>query len=93
MTQPVNFSPLRMMEAMARPSAPAAGMAERQESDASQVAVAQLTNLVRALASGGPPVDHARIAQIRQAIATGSYSADAQEIADAMLRHFGWTGG
>jgi flagellar biosynthesis anti-sigma factor FlgM len=44
--------------------------------------------LARALAEEGPPVDHARLAQISQAIASGDYRIDAAAIADALLgRH------
>lgn len=92
MTQPVNFRLLRVTGATARPSVPATGTTGRQQGTAAPVPVAQLTKLARALASGRPPADNARIAQIRQAIATNAYRVDAQEIAEAMLRHFGWTG-
>lgn len=92
MTQPVNFRLLQVTGATTRPSVPATGTTGRQLGTAAPVPVAQLKNLARTLASGRPPVDNARIAQIRQAIANGEYRADTQEIADAMLRHFGWTG-
>jgi negative regulator of flagellin synthesis FlgM len=38
-----------------------------------------------ALAASGPPVDGARIAELRQAIASGAYRADPQEIAARMI--------
>ncbi len=53
-----------------------------------QVQGASLPKLVRMandLAAMGPPVDAARIAEIRQAIATGNYPVDPQTIADAIL--------
>ena len=54
--------------------------------------VPMLVNMARELAEAGPPVDHARIAQIRQAIAQGRYAADPVAIAGAMLS-FGKTSG
>ena len=44
--------------------------------------------MARELADAGPPVDHARIAQIRQAISLGSYRIDPGAIADAMLLYY-----
>jgi flagellar biosynthesis anti-sigma factor FlgM len=44
--------------------------------------------MARELTDAGPPVDHARIAQIRQAISLGSYRIDPSAIADAVLRHY-----
>jgi negative regulator of flagellin synthesis FlgM len=40
------------------------------------------------LAQQGPPVDFARIAQLRQAIAQGSYAVDVDSIAHAMIGFF-----
>jgi negative regulator of flagellin synthesis FlgM len=48
-----------------------------------------LVSLVAELANQGPPVDTAKIARVRQAIADGSYHLDSQQIADGMLRFLG----
>lgn len=45
----------------------------------------QLVSLANELASGPPPLDFARIAQIRAAISTGSYRLDPDQIARALL--------
>jgi negative regulator of flagellin synthesis FlgM len=45
----------------------------------------QLVSLANELASGPPPLDYARIAQIRAAISTGSYRPDPDRIAHALL--------
>jgi negative regulator of flagellin synthesis FlgM len=49
----------------------------------------RLVSLVAELANQGPPVDTAKIARVRQAIADGSYHVDAKQIADGILRFFG----
>jgi flagellar biosynthesis anti-sigma factor FlgM len=53
-----------------------------------KVSLSKLTALARELSDAGPPVDHARIAQIRQAISLGSYRIDPGAIADAVLLHY-----
>lgn len=45
----------------------------------------KLVHLAAELASQGPPVDYARIAPIRQAIAMGAYRIDHEAIASALL--------
>lgn len=93
MTQPISFRPLRAREPLAHPALlQGEAVAARTTSQAAHVPVARLTGLARTLASQEPPIDHARIAQIRQAIASGGYRPEAEAIAKAMLRHFGWTG-
>lgn len=47
----------------------------------------KLIELARALTEQGPPVDYAKIAQIRQAIAQGEYHIDTEAIASAILRY------
>jgi negative regulator of flagellin synthesis FlgM len=49
--------------------------------------VPRLLDLVADLAQAGPPVDYARIAQIRRAIADGSYKIDADAVAKALVAH------
>jgi flagellar biosynthesis anti-sigma factor FlgM len=89
MTQPVSFSPARApadvrtdrIAATARHNALTAGAV----APVADVPLPRLTRLASALAAEGPPVDHARLAQISQAIASGDYRIDAAAIADALL--------
>jgi flagellar biosynthesis anti-sigma factor FlgM len=46
----------------------------------------KLVQMASALAQQGTPIDYAKIAQIRHAIANGDYKIDTSRIADAMLR-------
>ena len=55
------------------------------QSPSHQTSLPQLLNIVAELVTHGPPVDHAKIAQLRQAIAFGSYRVDPDAIAGAML--------
>jgi flagellar biosynthesis anti-sigma factor FlgM len=48
----------------------------------------KLVNMTTELAKAGPPMDHAKIAQLRQAIAHGEYSQDVDAIAHSMIRFF-----
>ena len=48
----------------------------------------KLVNLATELAKAGPPVDFAKIALVRQAIAQGAYSIDVDRIAHAMVGFF-----
>jgi len=50
------------------------------------VPVTRLTSLAKELGEQGPPVDHARIAMLRDAIASGAYTVDATLIANAAVR-------
>ncbi len=96
MVDPIKFGPLRPVEhrksasvptteskAALAPSLPAPAMPAMPA-----VSLSKLTAMARELADSGPPVDHARIAQIRQAIAMGSYRIDPDAIAGAMLHHY-----
>jgi flagellar biosynthesis anti-sigma factor FlgM len=49
----------------------------------------KLVSLASTLAEQGPPVDFAKIAQVRQAIAEGSYRVNPDKIAGAMMRFAG----
>lgn len=91
MTQPIGFNPLRASQSVAR-TGPVRLVQPNSSDAAPAVPVAKLTALAHDLALQPPPVDHARIAQLRQAIASGDYRIDAQMIAGAMIDHFGWTG-
>jgi negative regulator of flagellin synthesis FlgM len=48
----------------------------------------KLVNLAAELANVGPPVDYAKIAQVRQAIAQGDYLIDVDTIAHSMVGFF-----
>jgi flagellar biosynthesis anti-sigma factor FlgM len=46
----------------------------------------KLVSLASTLAEQGPPVDFAKIAQVRQAIALGTYRVSPDKIAEGMMR-------
>jgi negative regulator of flagellin synthesis FlgM len=46
----------------------------------------KLMSLASTLAEQGPPVDFAKIAQVRQAIALGTYRVNPDKIAEGMMR-------
>lgn len=91
MTQPVSFSPARAPADVRTDRIAATALHNVLTADAGAVApvadvpLPRLTRLARTLAAEGPPVDHARLAQISQAIASGDYRIDAAAIADALL--------
>ena len=71
------------------PIAPSSiAVAVKAEQATATFSLSKLTAMARELTDAGPPVDHARIAQIRQAISLGSYRLDPSAIADAVLRHY-----
>jgi negative regulator of flagellin synthesis FlgM len=49
----------------------------------------KLVTLASTLAEQGPPVDFAKIAQVRQAIALGTYRVNPDQIAEEMMRFAG----
>ena len=62
-----------------------AGVPPKAAEPGTMVATPVLTRMVDELVQQGPPVDFARIAQLRQAIAEGSYEVDPRAIARAMI--------
>lgn len=56
-----------------------------QHLNASTTTLPKLVQLARALSDQGPPVDQAKIARVRQAIAEGNYHIDTDAIANAIL--------
>lgn len=56
---------------------------------AGSASLPQLINLARTLAESGPPIDSAKIARVRQAIADGNYRVDVEALANAMLLYSG----
>lgn len=49
------------------------------------VTLPRLLDLVADLANSGPPLDYAKIAQVRRAIADGSYKIDADALAKSIM--------
>lgn len=92
MVDPVSFGPLRPVEHRKTVAANAehrsGTTAVKTEQATPTFSLSKLTATARELSDAGPPVDHARIAQIRQAISLGSYRLDPSAIADAVLRHY-----
>ena len=92
MVDPVSFGPLRPIGQHSVPAAKGDAAttptSAKAEVPGQSVSLTKLTAAARELAEAGPPVDYAKIAQIRHAIANGSYRADAEAIADAVLRHY-----
>jgi negative regulator of flagellin synthesis FlgM len=58
---------------------------ERPSEVATGANLPRLLDLVADLSRAGPPIDYAKIAQVRRAIADGSYRIDANELAKAIL--------
>lgn len=82
----VRTNPLRgVASAAAAPARAAAPLRGTQDS----LPTARLTRMAGSLASEAPPVDVARVAALRTAIANGSYSAHPAIIASAMLDFHG----
>jgi negative regulator of flagellin synthesis FlgM len=92
MVDPISFGPLRPVEHRKPATANAESKTPITRADAGDptttVSLGKLTAIARELAASEPPVDFARIAQIRQAISLGSYRIDPNVIADAVLRHY-----
>jgi flagellar biosynthesis anti-sigma factor FlgM len=93
MVKPIDNDRHRIVPTNAvRPSEDAA-MQPKTENPSSDRAVraapiAKLSQIARELSEGEPPIDHARIAQIRSAIASGKMQVEPNILADAILRHF-----
>jgi negative regulator of flagellin synthesis FlgM len=96
MVDPISFGRLGSVEQRKAAAAPKSEATKSTAQDAllssaqakPKVSLSKLTALARELSDAGPPVDHARIAQIRQAISLGSYRFDPGAIADAVLLHY-----
>jgi negative regulator of flagellin synthesis FlgM len=92
MVDPVTLGPVSRTNGTApvstarQRSAAASNAPARQEAPAS---LPRLVTLAAELANQGPPVDYARIAQIRHAIADGSYAIDPELIAQSILASHG----
>ena len=49
--------------------------------------LSKLISMARSLADQGPPIDGAKVARVRQALADGTYHVDVEALANAMLRY------
>lgn len=49
--------------------------------------LSKLISIARSLADEGPPIDGAKVARVRQALADGTYLVDVEALANAMLRY------
>lgn len=79
-------SPVRSV-ASRTDAAAAQAAARAPETAPAPLPVARLIGLARELSEQPPPVDHARISALRNAIANGSYAVDAALVAKAVT-HF-----
>ena len=89
MVDPVRLGPVAPVAAH-MPNSPDLGVATKQRASTAMsraTPLPQLLELVAELSTSGPPVDHARIAQVRRAIADGSYRIDPGALAKAIIRH------
>ncbi len=89
MTQPLSFTPARTPGDQRVGTVQTAVPASTSDARVApaQVPLSKLTDLARQLAAAGPPFDHAKIAEVRRAIAEGTFRIDAGAIADALMRH------
>jgi negative regulator of flagellin synthesis FlgM len=72
-----------------RPESPSKRESSKPEEAASgsdQLTLTSVGQLLAESASAEAPVDRAKVEALREAIANGSYEADAEKIADKMLR-------
>jgi negative regulator of flagellin synthesis FlgM len=91
MVDPINFGPIRPVNNQASPAQAkkATTIVPKTPSHEGIVTLPKLLGLANELASQGPPIDSAKIAEIRTAIASGSYKVKPQEVANAMLAYYG----
>ena len=91
MIDPVRTGPVTPVTAAAaksvdvRPSVPQQVHVPKPLDAAPGVTLPRLLDLVADLAKSGPPLDYAKIAQVRRAIADGSYKINADALAKAIV--------
>lgn len=90
MVDPVSLWPVRQVSKSAKDDGARATRSETASARpvAAGTSLPKLVSLAADLAKAGPPVDYAKIAQLRQAIAQGEYSVDVDAIAGSMIRFF-----
>ncbi len=85
MIDPVRLGPVTPITASVARRADVARAVSPDAGSASRATLPRLLDLVADLAQSGPPIDYAKIAQVRRAIAEGSYRIDADALAKAIL--------
>jgi negative regulator of flagellin synthesis FlgM len=87
MVDPVPLGPVSRTRIATAPaaSAPRAAVSETGRQRSAAASLPRLVTLAADLAQQGPPIDYAKIAQVRQAIADGSYTIDPDRIARSIL--------
>lgn len=90
MVDPVSFRPISSVKAnrdnsLADAKKASPGLAHASEPQIGVRSLTNLVNLAAELSAQGPPVDHAKIAQVRQAISIGAWKVDPDALASAML--------
>ncbi len=93
MVDPVSLGPARPVQSRTHMVAKAESFSPRQNAVQSHPgpSLPRLVSLAAELASQGPPVDEARIAHIRNAIALGTYKIDPALIGIAILSYYDGT--
>jgi negative regulator of flagellin synthesis FlgM len=91
MVDPISFGSVRPItgQTMAAATANRTTTSAAASTEAGNINLPSLPKLVRLaaeIASEGPPIDYARLAPIRQAIAMGTYGVDPAAIAKALLK-------
>ena len=85
MVHPVSTSGIAKTRAVAASKAEVGQPLADVSVPAISVSPSLLSRMVHDLTEQGPPVDFAKIAQLRQAIATGRYHVDPRSVARAMI--------
>lgn len=90
MVDPVTLWPVRPVSRSVKDDGARATRSETASARpaGSSASLPKLVSLAADLARAGPPVDYAKIAQVRQAIAQGGYSIDVDTIAHSMIGFF-----
>lgn len=71
-----------LQQSLPRPSGP---LPERVSQAVASKTGAQLVSVAKQLASKPAPIDHARVAEIKTSITSGTYRANPEDIARALL--------
>ena len=90
MVDPVTLGPVRTLPQSPRSPASTAARTEAAPAQTASTApsLPKLVGIATELAKQGPPVDYAKIAQVRQAIAQGKYSVDVESIAHSIVGYY-----
>lgn len=90
MVDPVTLWPVRPVSKSVKDDGARATRSETASARAigTSASLPKLVGLAAELTNAGPPVDYAKIAQVRQAIAQGDYLIDVDTIAHSMFGFF-----